>query len=61
MAKGGHGGGYNKNQKRGTPGGSGSATKLTFVTLTSGHEDVYFTTESTKDAMVFQDMVQKLA
>ena len=32
-----------------------------FMAPTSGHEDVYFTTGSTKEAAAFQDTVQKLA
>ena len=37
------------------------ATKSKFVAPTLGHEDVYFTTGSTKDAAAFQVTVQKLA
>ena len=37
------------------------ATKSKFVAPTSGHEDVYFTTGSAKDATAFQGTVQKLA
>ena len=35
--------------------------KPKFMAPTSGHEDVYFTTGSTKDVLAFQDTVQKLA
>ena len=42
-------------------GGSTSASKPKFVAPTSGHEDVYFTTGSTKDAAAFQDTVQEFA
>ena len=51
----------NRNRKKGTSGGSTPVTKPKFVAPTSGHEDVYFTTGSTKDAAAFQDTVQKLA
>ena len=61
MAKGGCGGGYNKNRKRGASGGYRSVTQPKCVAPTSGHEDVYFTTGSTKDATAFQGTVQKLA
>ena len=61
MTKGGRGGGYNKNWKRRGSDGSGSVTKPKFLAPTLGHEDVYFTTGSTKDVAAFQDTVQKLA
>ena len=51
----------NRNRKKGSSGGSTSDAKPKFVAPTSGHEDVYFTTGSTKDAAAFQDTVQKLA
>ena len=51
----------NRNRKKGTSGGSTPVAKPKFVAPTSGHEDVYFTTGSTKDAAAFQDTVQKLA
>ena len=51
----------NRNRKKGTSGGSTSDAKPKFVALTSGHEDVHFTTGSTKDAAAFQDTIQKLA
>ena len=61
MAKGGRRGGYNTNRKRGASVGSELATKSKFVAPTTGHEDVYFTTGSTKDVAGFQGTVQKLA
>ena len=51
----------NRNRKKGTSGASTSDAKPKFVAPTSGHEDVYFTTGSTKDAAAFQDTVQKLS
>ena len=51
----------NRYRKRGTSGGSTPVAKPKFVAPTSGHEDVYFTTGSTKDAAAFQDTVLKLA
>jgi hypothetical protein len=54
-------GGRHRNRKKGASGESTSATKSKFVAPTSGHEDVCFTTGSTKDAAAFQDTVQKLA
>ena len=55
------GGRFSRYRKRGTSGGSAPDAKPKFVAPTSGHEDVYFTTGSTKDAAAFQDTVQKLA
>ena len=51
----------NRNRKKGTSGGSTPVAKPKFVAPTSGHEDVHFTTGSTKDAVAFQDTVRKLA
>ena len=51
----------NRNQKKGASGGSTLDAKPKFVAPTSGHEDVYFTTGSTKDPAAFQGTVQKLA
>ena len=50
-----------KGQRKDSTSRSTSAAKLKFVAPTSGHENVYFTTGSTKDAMAFWDTVQKLA
>ena len=61
MVKGGRAGRYNRNRKKEASGGSWLATKPKSVTPTSGHEDVYFTTGSTKDVAAFQGTVQKLA
>ena len=49
-----------KGQRKDSTGRSMSAAKPKFVAPTSGHEDVYFTTGSTKDAAAFQGTVQKL-
>ena len=49
-----------RNRKKGASDGSTSDKKIKFVAPTSGHEDVYFTTGSTKDAAAFQGTVQKL-
>ena len=51
----------NRNQKKESSGGFTSDARQKFVAPTSGHEDVYFTTGSTKDAAAFQVTVQKLA
>ena len=51
----------NRHRKKGASGGSTSDAKPKFVAPTSGYEDVYFTTRSTKDVVAFQDTVQKLA
>ena len=59
--RGGRGGHHNRNRKTGTSGASTSGAKPKFVAPTSGHEDVCFTTGSTRDAAAFQDTVQKLA
>ena len=61
MVKSGRAGRYNRNRKKGASRESTLATKSKFVAPTSGHEDVYFTTGSTKDATAFQGMVKKLA
>ena len=61
MVKGGHAGHYNRNRKKGVSRESTSDTKTKFVAPTSGHEDVYFITGSTKDATAFQGTVQKVA
>ena len=50
-----------RNRKKGASDGSTPDKKTKFVAPTSGHEDVYFTTGSTKDAAAFQGTVQKLA
>ena len=47
----------NRNRKKRTSGGSTSDGKPKSVAPTLGHEDVYFTTGSTKDAAAFQDTV----
>ena len=56
----GQAGRFNRSQKKGASWGSTSDSKLKFMAPTSGHEDVYFTTGTTKDATAFQDTVQKL-
>ena len=48
-------------RRRESSGGSTSAAKPKFAAPTLGHEVVYFTTGSTKDAAGFQDTVLKLA
>ena len=50
---------YRKVRKAG--GDKPTTTKPKFEAPTSGHENVYFTTGSTKDAAAFQDTVRKLA
>ena len=57
----GRGGRYNRNMKKGASGESTSAHKSKSVAPNSGHENVYFTTGSMKDATAFQGTVQKLA
>ena len=59
--KSGDAGRYNRNRKKEASGESTLGTKSNFVSPTSGHTDVYFTTKSTKDVTTFQCMVQKLA
>ena len=54
-------GGQRYRGRRESSGGSMLATKPKFVAPIVGHEDVYFTTGSTKDAAAFQDTVLKLA
>ena len=49
-----HSKGVCKGQRRGASGRYTLATKPKFVTPTSGHKHVYFTTRSTKDAVAFQ-------
>ena len=61
MVKSGRVGRYTRNRKKGASGESTLTTKSKFVAPTSGHEDVYFTTGSTKYAAAFQGTVQKLA
>ena len=61
MVKSGRTGRFNRNRKKGAYGGSTLDAKPKFVAPTSGHDNLYFTTGSTKDAAAFQDMVQKLA
>ena len=60
MVKSGRAGRSNRNRKKGASGGSASDAKPKFVAPTSGYEDVYFTTGSTKADMAFQGTVQKL-
>ena len=53
MVKSGRAGRYNRNRKKGASGESTSDTKPKCMAPTSGHEDMYFTTGSTKDAAAF--------